>query len=58
MEAVYFILMGVAISYMLSGYYSLYHSQKILYSKYRAEYRENKWKKETEDVHEQKKIIE
>lgn len=51
-DAIYFILMGVAISYMLSGYYSLYHSQKILYSKYKAEYRQSKWNKTQEDAHE------
>ena len=43
MDGIYFILIGVAVSYMLSGYYSLYHSQKILYSKYKPEYREDKW---------------
>lgn len=42
-ESIYFVLMGVAISYMLSGYYSLYHSQKILYSKYKTEFRQDKW---------------
>ena len=42
MEGIYFILIGVAVSYMLSGYYSLYHSQKIMYSKYDAEYRGDK----------------
>ncbi len=45
MDGIYFILIGVAVSYMLSGYYSLYHSQKILYSKYKPEYRESKWSK-------------
>lgn len=29
---------AVAVSYMLSGYYSLYSSQKIMYSKLKAEY--------------------
>lgn len=43
MDAIYFILIGVAVSYMLSGYYSLYQSQRIVYSKYKAEYRERKW---------------
>lgn len=38
MEAFPYFLLGVAISYMLSGYHSLYHTQKIVYSKYRAEY--------------------
>ena len=41
MDGIYFILIGVAVSYMLSGYYSLYHSQKIMYSKFDAEYRGN-----------------
>ncbi len=45
MEALPFFMIGVAISYMLSGYYSLYDAQKILYSKYKAEFRESKWKK-------------
>lgn len=45
MEALPFFMIGVAISYMLSGYYSLYDSQKILYSKYKPEFREHKWKK-------------
>ncbi|MBO5336375.1 MAG: chloride channel protein [Lachnospiraceae bacterium] len=43
MDCIYFVLIGVAISYMLSGYYSLYHSQKILYSKYKTEFRQDKW---------------
>ena len=30
---------------MLSGYYSLYNSQKIMYSKFDAEYRGNIWNK-------------
>lgn len=38
----YFILIGIAVSYMLSGYYSLYDSQKIMYSKYDAKYRGDK----------------
>ena len=33
-----FVIICVAISYMLSGYYSLYNSQKIVYSKYKTEY--------------------
>ncbi|MBQ2803273.1 MAG: chloride channel protein, partial [Lachnospiraceae bacterium] len=40
MEAFPFFLLGIAVSYMLSGYYSLYEEQRILYSKYKAEYRE------------------
>lgn len=42
MNGTYFILIGIAVSYMLSGYHSLYHSQKIMYSKYDAEYRGHK----------------
>lgn len=33
-----FFAVGAAVSYMLSGYYGLYSSQKILYSKLKAEY--------------------
>ena len=43
LEGVYFVLIGVAVSYMLSGYYSLYHSQRIMYSKYDAQYRGHRW---------------
>ena len=62
LDSIYYVLMGDAVSYMLSGYYSLYHSQKIVYSKYKAEYRQNKWNKEAsedaeEENDEQKKII-
>lgn len=46
MNGINFILIGVAVSYMLSGYYSLYNSQKIMYSKFDAEYRGNIWNKE------------
>lgn len=45
MEGIYFVLIGVAISYMMSGYYSLYNSQRIMYSKYDAQYRGHKWSK-------------
>lgn len=45
MDGIYFVLIGVAVSYMLSGYYSLYHSQRIMYSKYDAQYRGHKWNK-------------
>ena len=41
MDAFPFFLLGIAVSYMLSGYYSLYEEQRILYSKYRAESRHN-----------------
>ena len=34
----YYYLIAVAISYMLSGYYSLYHSQTIVYSKFENSY--------------------
>lgn len=44
MEGINYILIGVAVSYMLSGYYSLYNSQKIMYSKFDAAYRGNIWK--------------
>ncbi len=44
MAGSYFVLIGVAVSYMLSGYHSLYHSQKIMYSKYDAQYRGHRWK--------------
>lgn len=33
-----FFLLAVAFSYMLSGYFSLYRSQKIMYSKYKTNY--------------------
>ena len=33
-----FFAVAVSVSYMLSGYYGLYSSQKILYSKLKAEY--------------------
>ncbi len=37
MEAFPYFLLAVAVSYRLSGYYSLYDTQKIVYSKYKAE---------------------
>lgn len=37
-EGILFFAITAAVSYMLSGYYSLYGSQKIMYSKLRAEY--------------------
>ena len=37
MDAFPYFLLGVAVSYMLSGYHSLYYTQRIVYSKYRAE---------------------
>jgi len=33
-----FCILCIALSYLLSGYYSLYNSQKIIYSKYKTEY--------------------
>ena len=33
-----YFLLAVSVSYMLSGYYSLYSKQKIVYSKYKPEY--------------------
>ena len=38
MEIFPYIMLGVAISYMLSGYEGLYESQKIVYSKFRKKY--------------------
>ncbi len=37
-EGMPYFLLAVAFSYMLSGYFGLYHSQKIVYSKYKADY--------------------
>lgn len=37
-EAMPYFLLSVALSYMLSGYYGLYRSQKIVYSKYKTEF--------------------
>lgn len=37
MGAAPYLLLAVAVSYMLSGYHSLYQTQKIMYSKYREE---------------------
>lgn len=33
-----YFLIAIALSYMMSGYYGLYSSQKIIYSKYKTEY--------------------
>ncbi len=38
MEAMPYFLICIAVSYMLSGYYGLYHSQRIVYSKYKPKY--------------------
>ncbi|MCM1045613.1 MAG: chloride channel protein [Candidatus Gastranaerophilales bacterium] len=37
-EGMPYYLLAVAFAYMLSGYYGLYHSQKIMYSKYKTNY--------------------
>ncbi|EOS26170.1 hypothetical protein C806_01386 [Lachnospiraceae bacterium 3-1] len=37
-EGMPYFLVSVALGYMLSGYYGLYHSQKIIYSKYKTEF--------------------
>lgn len=37
-EAMPYFLLSIALSYMLSGYYGLYYSQKIVYSKYKTEF--------------------
>lgn len=37
-EAVPFFLIGISVSYLMSGYYGLYHDQTIVYSKYKTEY--------------------
>ncbi len=41
-EAMPFFALGIAISFTLSGYYGLYHSQKFVYSKIRTEYIDRK----------------
>ncbi len=37
-EGMPYFMLSVALGYMLSGYYGLYHSQKIVYSKYKTEF--------------------
>lgn len=37
-EGMPYFLLAIAFSYMLSGYFGLYHSQKIIYSKYKTNY--------------------
>lgn len=37
-EAVPYFLIGISVSYLMSGYYGLYHDQTIVYSKYKTEY--------------------
>lgn len=41
-EGMPYFLLTIAFSYMLSGYYGLYHSQKIMYSKYKMNYIDKK----------------
>lgn len=50
MEGIHFILIGIAVSYMLSGYHSLYHSQHIMYSKYDAHYRGQRFENTEKNV--------
>lgn len=38
MEGMPYFLLSIALSYMLSGYYGLYRSQKIMYSKFKTNY--------------------
>ncbi len=44
-QAVPYFLLGVSVSYLISGYYGLYHAQTIVYSKYKAEYINQKVRK-------------
>lgn len=37
-EGVPYFLIAISVSYMLSGYYGLYHDQTIVYSKYKTEF--------------------
>lgn len=39
---VHYFLLAIALSYMLSGYFGLYHSQKIMCSKYKMDYIDRK----------------
>ncbi len=41
-EAMPYFLISIAFSYMISGYYGLYSSQKIVYSKYKSNYIDKK----------------
>lgn len=43
-EGMPYFLLAIAFSYMLSGYYGLYSSQKIMYSKYKTNYINKKTK--------------
>lgn len=40
-----YFLIGISVSYLMSGYYGLYHDQTIVYSKYKTEYINRKTKK-------------
>lgn len=44
-HAVPFFLIGISVSYLMSGYYGLYHDQTIVYSKYKTEYINRKARK-------------
>ena len=44
-EGMPYYLIAIALSYMMSGYYGLYSSQKIIYSKYKTEYINRKTEK-------------
>ena len=37
-DAVPYFLIAISVSYLMSGYYGLYHDQTIVYSKYKTEY--------------------
>ena len=41
-DAMPYYLLAIAISYMLSGYFGLYSSQKIMYSKFKTHYIDRK----------------
>lgn len=43
-EAVPYFMIAVSVSYLMSGYYGLYHDQTIVYSKYKTEYINRKTK--------------
>lgn len=44
-DAVPYFLIAVSVSYLMSGYYGLYHDQTIVYSKYKTEYINRKARK-------------
>ena len=43
-DAVPYFLIAISVSYLMSGYYGLYHDQTIVYSKYKTEYINKKTK--------------